>query len=386
MERDYPIPGGLLRVRALEERMPLDALLGFAARANPRRPFLFVSMVLGRHIPCRPSLMQTTYRLLAQVLAEAPGPVWTIGMAETAIGLGAGVADMLGRELGRTDAYFHHTTRLPLGMSPLCAFREVHSHAPLHLLFEPLPQYRGAFVQARTLVIVDDEISTGRSVRELALNVLAHMPAVEHVAVLALVDWLDAQGREAIAQAVRAAGERHPETSWHSLLRGNFAFVPDADFTPAELPPDVEARQAPPLARADLGRRALAVPPAGFAAPALGLPELARDRPVAVIGTGECAFDAFLLAEALENAGYRATVQCASRSPILAGGAIRATLPWPDPYDEGVGYHLHNPPGAEATCVVLGEREDCRVPEGLHARSIYRAVGACARLRDLACA
>ena len=99
MNYAFNIPGGTLRITTEREELPLTDLLGFAARANPRRPFLFVSKVLGRHIPCRPRLMRDTYQRLAAPLLDAPGPVWVIGLAETATGLGAGVADSLARAL-----------------------------------------------------------------------------------------------------------------------------------------------------------------------------------------------------------------------------------------------------------------------------------------------
>ena len=67
-------------------------LFGFAQRRNPKRAFLFVSKVLGRHIPVSPAVMRAaTDALAARIPADLPGPVVVIGMAETAIALGAGV-------------------------------------------------------------------------------------------------------------------------------------------------------------------------------------------------------------------------------------------------------------------------------------------------------
>ena len=39
----------------------LEDLLGFAQRINPKRAFLFVSKVLGRHIPVAPSIMRGAF-------------------------------------------------------------------------------------------------------------------------------------------------------------------------------------------------------------------------------------------------------------------------------------------------------------------------------------
>ncbi|MDW2612034.1 phosphoribosyltransferase domain-containing protein, partial [Escherichia coli] len=73
---------------------PLTDLFDIAERRNPKRAFLFVSKVLGRHIPVSPQVMRNVYTQLAeQFLGTLDGPVVFIGMAETAVGLGAGVFD-----------------------------------------------------------------------------------------------------------------------------------------------------------------------------------------------------------------------------------------------------------------------------------------------------
>lgn len=43
-------------------------LLGFAERINPKRAFLFVSKVLGRHIPVSPKVMRHAFTDLAQLI------------------------------------------------------------------------------------------------------------------------------------------------------------------------------------------------------------------------------------------------------------------------------------------------------------------------------
>ncbi|MCP5843002.1 phosphoribosyltransferase domain-containing protein, partial [Klebsiella pneumoniae] len=72
----------------------IDDLFEIAERRNPKRAFLFVSKVLGRHIPVAPEKMRAVYRQLAEQFPPlSDGPVLFIGMAETAVGLGAGVFD-----------------------------------------------------------------------------------------------------------------------------------------------------------------------------------------------------------------------------------------------------------------------------------------------------
>ena len=69
----------------------VDAFCDVAARANPRRGFLIVSRVLGRHLPARPADMRATMDGLAgRVGSDLPGPIVFLGMAETATALGQG--------------------------------------------------------------------------------------------------------------------------------------------------------------------------------------------------------------------------------------------------------------------------------------------------------
>ena len=65
----------------------LEDLLDFAQRINPKRAFLFVSKVLGRHIPVAPSIMRNAFTDLANLVPDdLPEPILVIGMAETAVG------------------------------------------------------------------------------------------------------------------------------------------------------------------------------------------------------------------------------------------------------------------------------------------------------------
>jgi hypothetical protein len=127
---------GKLDVAVRESLFAPDALFGFAERKNPKRAFLFVSKVLGRHIPVKPSVMQQTYEnLAAQVPTDLPGPVIVFGMAETAVGLGAGVHRAL--QSTRDDTFYLVSSRHDLGTPIFARFEEEHSHASAHLIHMP---------------------------------------------------------------------------------------------------------------------------------------------------------------------------------------------------------------------------------------------------------
>lgn len=378
MDHIFPIPGGTLHIETTDERLPLERLLAFAARANPRRPYLFVSKVLGRHIPCTPARMRETYRLLVEDLVDLPGPVWTIAMAETATGLGGGIAETLAQRWQREDVVFQHSTRAPLAMAPMLVFSEAHSHAPGHLLYPPAEPLRDSFRSARTLLIIDDELSTGATAENLLNSVIPLMPALTRLCMVNLVDWLTSPRRAQIADIAAAAANRPLTVSWHALLTGSFTFVPEQGFKPGRLPDNVDAAAAPAApARDDLGRRGVLMPAGGLAVSRHGiaLPACNTAASIAAIGVGECALPSFLHAEELAAAGYRVTVQCTSRSPVKPGGAIAGSLVCEDPYHQGVGYYLHNPPEDQATWLIVSERGDGGPVDG-QPRDLHRITAA----------
>ena len=76
------MPTGQLTLKVDSARFPLASLLGFAARANALRGFLFLSRVLGKHWPVAPRAMQAVHADLAgQIPSDLPGPVVFFALA-----------------------------------------------------------------------------------------------------------------------------------------------------------------------------------------------------------------------------------------------------------------------------------------------------------------
>lgn len=172
----------------------LDDLLSFAERINPKRAFLFVSKVLGKHIPVAPSTMQRSYQDLAAIVPkDLPYPISVIGMAETAVGLGAGVYRELKQDFGQ-NALFLTTTRHPVETLPtLGLFLEEHSHAQDQFILsshDPLKHQH--IIASKTLILIDDEISTGKTFRNLILSLKkSGLQQVERIILVTLVNWAE---------------------------------------------------------------------------------------------------------------------------------------------------------------------------------------------------
>ena len=321
------LPTGQLTIRVDHSRWPLDALCDFAARENPKRGYLVVSRVLGRHLPARPSVMRRSVRDLASAIpADMPGPVLVIGLAETAVCLGQTLHEEWQRLTGREDAGFIHSTRQTVDAPLLCRFEEPHSHASAHLIYRP--QF-DALACPRSLVIVDDEISTCTTLRNLAAALIAEWPQVERVVVATLTDWT--------AGTERWSAMPRP-TEVVSLLRGQLDWTPATDH---HSDPGFEARAGSlgtMPTHINYGRLGRSDSPNIL--PVEPLPD--GIEPLRIIGTGEFTYLPFRLAERLEEAGRDVVVQATSRSPARIGGAMVTKLCFGDNYDTGVANYLYN--------------------------------------------
>jgi hypothetical protein len=331
MRYQVDVQAGSLSIVTHREDLPLESLLTFASRLNPKRGFLFVSKVLGKHIPCRPGKMRAVYDRLAEALLPLPAPVVMIGMAETATGLGAGIADSFARRGGGEDLLYLHTTRHGLASPVLLRFEEAHSHAPGHTLYAPAGKRAALFGRARSLVLVDDEISTGRTLQHLAEGLIPLLPGLRQGVLVSIVNWLPPARRHDLARRLP-----YP-LRLTCLLEGTFEYRPAPGFRP-QLPPHPGSSGQPLPGTDGTGRIGLRFPSEQVPLPRGRLPA----GPLVVVGTGEYTFAPFLAAERLEGAGYDVLFQSTTRSPIAEGDAIEYKLAFPDHHNEGIGNYLYN--------------------------------------------
>jgi hypothetical protein len=326
--RTIDLPTGRLRVRVAQDLWPLDRLCDFAARHNPRRGFLVVSKVLGRHWPVSPAVIRDSVRdLAAQIPVDLPGPVAVVGLAETAVGLGQTLHAEWRQASGRDDIFYFHSTRQVIDSPLLGRFEEPHSHASAHLLYEPLVDLGAA---PRSLILVDDEVSTGGTFANIGSVLLARWPSIERVVVASLADW---SGDGAWLTRLPCP------TTRVSLLRG------DLEWTPAPVAVDDHAAfdaVAGSLGRLDPHRNRGRL---GVTSPDMDLPDTPDLPPrsrLRIVGTGEFTYPPFRLAEAMAARGHDVVVQATSRSPVRIGGPIATALRFADNYDTGVLNFLYN--------------------------------------------
>lgn len=327
--KKFGLPSGQLEIDlGQHSEAEFDGLLAIGQRQNPKRGFLLVSKVLGKHLATRPHQMLESYRALAAQIPISPQTTTFIGMAETATALGQGVFEAAAQNL---PALFLSTTRYPQAEQSV-TIEEAHSHAPSHYLHLSQPA-QIHFQATKRLILIDDEISTGQTLLGLAKAFYRYAPQLEQVFLVSLTDFLGTKRQTVLRQFP-------VHTQSLSLFKADLQFTPNPNWM-AKLPPQTISpdHHAPP-SPVRLGTQAL-----GFAVPRIET--IARaiapqyDR-VQVLGTGEYQFEPFLLALALEQLGVEVWFRATTRSPILKYGVIHDRLRCGDPYGQALEHYLYN--------------------------------------------
>ena len=333
------LPTGLLTLHIQESESLFQRYIDFAARNNPKRGFLFISKVLAKHYPCQPTVILESYTALVDLLKTvASGERYVfIGMAETATALGSGVYEHWFKERQQTGIYCQ-TTRYFLNDQPFLAFEEAHSHASDFYLYLPQsPEMREIFDSADTLVLIDDEISTGNTFANLIHAYQKINPHLKRVIVLSLLNLTDKKARETIYSKTGI------HIDWFSLLTGHYHFSPALDFyfNPVNVNSHQTCKKAMlSLENGRLGTQGLST---------LKTDELQKlsqqwqaNSRILVLGTGEFIYPAVLIGFELEKLGFEVFVQSTTRSPILIGHAIQDCLKFTDNYGDNIPNFLYN--------------------------------------------
>ena len=359
------------------ESYQLEDLLGFAQRINPKRAFLFVSKVLGRHIPVAPSTMRSAFTDLANLVPEGlPEPILVIGMAETAVGLSAGVHQALQTRypkallLNSTRHAQHDENSID---TLLTTFSEDHSHASQHLIYQSVDAVtQEQLLASKTLIMVDDEASTGNT----CVNVVtalrnAGLSQLEQVHLTTLVDWSLGQ-----ADSDDTIAKRLPNIDFHRhhLLSGAWKWTDAPNPEPITMPSvDTTAAGNQALGNTgNWGRFPTLSSTDGFASYLASFQtafthfsnqkdfnEALLPERILVLGSNEFVWLPFLLAEWLEkntrldSTHHKVNFSALTRSPIALGGAITTMLSFGDNYGLGMTNFAYNVEPNEWDLIVL---------------------------------
>lgn len=314
---------------------------------NAKRAYLLVNPLQAKHMPVSPTEALTMMRTLGEGLRqEFPGARLVLGFAETATALGAAVASRLG-----PDCAFLTTTR-EAGEGPgWVRFLEEHSHAAEQKLWGG--DLDALLQETDTVLFVDDEISTGKTLRNMVAQLTRRWPALGEKTLVAasLLNRVTPEQEEALADA---------GITCRCLVR-----LPQEDHT-AQVA-DWTVTEAPPAVPQNLSFRQETLPSEGLLDPRKTLRIGAYDSscqavaeamlshtlgPVEtlgktlVLGTEECMYPALCLGEKLERLGAEVCCHATTRSPIglcdAPGYPIRSGWKLPSFYEEERTTYVYN--------------------------------------------
>lgn len=314
---------------------------------NAKRAYLLVNPLQAKHMPVSPTEALTMMRTLGEGLRqEFPGARLVLGFAETATALGAAVASRLG-----PDCAFLTTTREAGEGSGWVRFLEEHSHAAEQKLWGG--DLDALLQETDTVLFVDDEISTGKTLRNMVAQLTRRWPALGEKTLVAasLLNRVTPEQEEALADA---------GITCRCLVR-----LPQEDHT-AQVA-DWTVTEAPPAVPQNLSFRQETLPGEGLLDPRKTLRIGAYDGscqavaeamlshtlgPVEtlgktlVLGTEECMYPALRLGERLERLGAEVCCHATTRSPIglcdAPGYPIRSGWKLPSFYEEERTTYVYN--------------------------------------------
>ncbi len=265
--------------------------------------------------------------IATQISRDLPEPVVLLGMAETATALGHGVFAAYRRDNPSVSAIYLQTSRQRVESAQVMAsFEEGHSHATTHLV-QVRAETAAIAASARTLIMVDDECSTGGTFLACADAMRSAMPKLERIETCCITDWSDGAYLPGMPL----------ETTAHSVLEGRMDWTPTDGIERTVL----AAASNRPGTAPDTGMRSRTGILEPEAARRSYLAEMPDER-VLVLGDGEHSYEALLVAEDLEAAGAVAAVQCMTRSPALLGYAMGSVSELRDSYGSGAPCYVYN--------------------------------------------
>ena len=368
------------------QQYTMEDVLRIAKRyRNTKRSYLLVNPLQAKHLPVEPATALELMETLGASLRQSyPSARLVIGFAETATAIGAVAAAQLAG-----DCLYVQTTREDCpGDRNWLEFQEEHSHAVEQKLCGDALE--AGLAATDTVILVDDEISTGKTILNMVEQMAARYPSLREKTMVA-ASILNRVTPEQEAR-LRQAG-----IVCHCLVR-----LLQADYDSQVARYTVEEAPLPPQWMPETPFQSWTLPGSFDQNPRLGvrigeyvaqcrkmadaflqwvaLPESGRTL---VLGTEECMLPSLILGQQLAQRLGSGAVRChaTTRSPIgvsqetgypiISGAQVRSF------YSDDRKTYLYNLDSYDAVVVVSDtEREDtaalCSVLSALPNRETTR--------------
>ncbi len=298
-----------------------NELLKIAKRyQNAKRSYLLVNPLQAKHIPVSPRKSLDMMEELGRQIADKYGDArLVIGFAETATAIGAVVAGCLSR-----DCVYVQTTREKFSAAEQWfRFEEEHSHAVEQKLCRE--NFDAWLDQTNTVILVDDEISTGKTLINMVDQIKAMNPkfAEKTIVAASILNRVTPENEEKLVHAGIASEFllKLPQDDYEAAVAG-FEVCEGMPVNPMELA--FHRDELPGKAKADprigvkMGEYIHECTDLADAVMKFVPEKELNGKNVLVLGTEEYMFPALLLGRMLEGRMTGGSVKChaTTRSPI----------------------------------------------------------------------
>ena len=325
-----------------------DDVLRVARRhRNEKRSYLLVNPLQGKHMPVAPGRALAMMKALGEKVAAAhPAARLVIGFAETATAIGAVVANALA-----PSCLYLQTTREKLAQGePSIDFLEEHSHAPEQRL--ALAALEAQLSETDTVVFVDDELSTGRTLANIVEQLQRTLPALGEKKLVAAsilnrltaedTERLRARGVECIALVKLAPADYETQAAGFMTRAAADCRVPSRRYPYRTIALGAHATPRTGVAIRDYG-----ILWQGAGLVLADRIAWAKHESILVLGTEECMLPGLLVGRVLEQKGWENVFfHATTRSPIgisdAAGYPIEAGWQIRSFYDEARATYIYN--------------------------------------------
>jgi len=373
----------------------LTDIMEVGSRNNSKRGFLFVSKILGKHIPNNPkTINQYTQKLTNKIKNKIKNDnVLFVGFAETATGLSQlifeqyvsfykkhrnhyinntnnaskqeqclikSIKSVKLENLLEKKIQYIHTTRYLLDEPILINFQEEHSHAPNHILYDTINDKN----KVQSVVLIDDELSTGKTcinfIKELIeTNQFARLKTIY---IVSITNWIDDKRIREIKKEI--GSKYHVNLNFVDLIKGSFKFTPNEQYKQN-------------IGEAEYNKSSLDINKQNNASKnnviksnfknrlGCNLSDIQHveqyisnninlltdniskeDKNILILGTGEFIYIPFKFAQFLENKFVHKNIffQSTTRSPVIVNEneAIKSSVSFKDNYNDNIDNYVYN--------------------------------------------
>lgn len=288
---------------------------------NPKRNYLVVNPLQGKHIPVSPGKTLQMFSELAGLLKTYKNErLLVVGFAETATAIGAQLAIELG-------AGYIQTTREELPGVNYLYFSEEHSHATEQRLVKD--DLDGIMSTIDRIIFAEDEVTTGKTIWNLIAVLERHYGRKMRFTVASLLNGMSEEAMELFAAEgigihylVKIRHDKYPEIADRAVEDGicHKEDVSGAEYTARfDMEGWMDTRRLTDTAQYGDACRRLSE-------------DIRKQLPLegckklVVLGTEEFMFPGLYVGKCLEERGYSVRFHATTRSPIAVSGSVEYPL------------------------------------------------------------